>query len=226
MLVEAGLDPSAFVGALLPAALVGGPDASTVRVGSGRHFVVEADEYAGNFDAYRPADRRPHERRLGPPRRLRRPRRRRGGLRGLGASLRRGRGAPRSSWPTWAMRACARCSRRSATGPDGCWSRRSSMTDDDPVAGRSAARADARDRRRARRGRSSPAGATAPGEGSLEIVGLGPCGPLAAQARAAGAPQRRERAGGGGSRAGGRRAAGGDRPRASRRTPESGAGSS
>ncbi len=54
MLVEAGLDPSAFVGALLPAALGGGPDPSTVRVGSGRHFVVEADEYAGNFDPYRP----------------------------------------------------------------------------------------------------------------------------------------------------------------------------
>ncbi len=55
MLVEAGHDPSAFVGALLPPALVGGPDPSTVRVGAGRPFVVEADEYAGNFDAYRPA---------------------------------------------------------------------------------------------------------------------------------------------------------------------------
>ena len=55
MLVEAGLDPSAFVGALMPPALAGGPDPATVRVGHGRHFVVEADEYAGNFDAYRPA---------------------------------------------------------------------------------------------------------------------------------------------------------------------------
>jgi UDP-N-acetylmuramate--alanine ligase len=55
MLVEGGRDPSAFVGALLPAALVGGPEPSTVRVGGGRHFVVEADEYAGNFEAYRPA---------------------------------------------------------------------------------------------------------------------------------------------------------------------------
>jgi UDP-N-acetylmuramate--alanine ligase len=54
ILVEGGLDPSAFVGALLPAALAHGPDPSTVRVGHGRHFVVEADEYAGNFDAYRP----------------------------------------------------------------------------------------------------------------------------------------------------------------------------
>lgn len=54
MLVEGGLDPSAFVGALLPASLVDGPDPSTVRVGRGRHFIVEADEYAGNFDAYRP----------------------------------------------------------------------------------------------------------------------------------------------------------------------------
>jgi UDP-N-acetylmuramate--alanine ligase len=54
MLIEAGLDPSAFAGALMPAALCDGPDPSTVRVGRGRHFVVEADEYAGNFDAYRP----------------------------------------------------------------------------------------------------------------------------------------------------------------------------
>jgi UDP-N-acetylmuramate--alanine ligase len=53
MLVRAGRDPSAFVGALLPAAVTGGPPA-TARWGSGRDFVVEADEYAGNFDAYRP----------------------------------------------------------------------------------------------------------------------------------------------------------------------------
>jgi UDP-N-acetylmuramate--alanine ligase len=53
VLTEAGLDPSAFVGALLPAALSGGLPA-TARVGSGASFVVEADEYAGNFDAYRP----------------------------------------------------------------------------------------------------------------------------------------------------------------------------
>jgi UDP-N-acetylmuramate--alanine ligase len=54
LLVSAGIDPSAFVGALLPAALVGAARPSTVRVGAGRHFVVEADEYAGNFDPYRP----------------------------------------------------------------------------------------------------------------------------------------------------------------------------
>ena len=52
-LVAAGTDPSAFVGALLPSALTGGPPA-TARVGAGPAFVVEADEYAGNFDAYRP----------------------------------------------------------------------------------------------------------------------------------------------------------------------------
>jgi UDP-N-acetylmuramate--alanine ligase len=52
-LVEAGLDPSAFVGALLPAALTGGLP-STARWGRGAPFVVEADEYAGNFDPYRP----------------------------------------------------------------------------------------------------------------------------------------------------------------------------
>ena len=55
VLAVAGLDPSGFVGALLPPALVGGAHPSTVRLGEGRHFVVEADEYAGNFDPYRPA---------------------------------------------------------------------------------------------------------------------------------------------------------------------------
>jgi UDP-N-acetylmuramate-alanine ligase len=55
LLTAAGLDPSGFVGALLPAALVGGLRPSTVRLGAGRRFVVEADEYAGNFD---PTDRR------------------------------------------------------------------------------------------------------------------------------------------------------------------------
>jgi UDP-N-acetylmuramate--alanine ligase len=52
-LVAAGRDPGAFVGALLPPALTGGV-AATARWGRGAHFVVEADEYAGNFDAYRP----------------------------------------------------------------------------------------------------------------------------------------------------------------------------
>ena len=54
VLVRAGTDPSAFVGALLPSQLTGGTPA-TARWGSGPAFVVEADEYAGNFDAYRPA---------------------------------------------------------------------------------------------------------------------------------------------------------------------------
>jgi UDP-N-acetylmuramate--alanine ligase len=53
VLTAAGLDPSAFVGALLPANLTGG-SAATARRGRGAPFVVEADEYAGNFDAYRP----------------------------------------------------------------------------------------------------------------------------------------------------------------------------
>jgi UDP-N-acetylmuramate--alanine ligase len=52
LLVGAGDDPSAFVGALLPARVTGGPPA-TARIGHGPAFVVEADEYAGNFDAYR-----------------------------------------------------------------------------------------------------------------------------------------------------------------------------
>jgi UDP-N-acetylmuramate--alanine ligase len=53
VLVQAGLDPSAFVGALLPSVVTGGAPA-TARIGRGAPFVVEADEYAGNFDAYRP----------------------------------------------------------------------------------------------------------------------------------------------------------------------------
>jgi len=54
LLAVAGLDPSGFVGALLPPTLVGGSRPSPVRLGGGRQFVVEADEYAGNFDPYRP----------------------------------------------------------------------------------------------------------------------------------------------------------------------------
>ena len=54
VLTQAGMDPSAFVGALLPSGLTGGTPA-TARIGRGAPFVVEADEYAGNFDAYRPA---------------------------------------------------------------------------------------------------------------------------------------------------------------------------
>ncbi len=53
VLVHAGLDPAAFVGALLPSLITGGLP-STARWGHGAPFVVEADEYAGNFDAYRP----------------------------------------------------------------------------------------------------------------------------------------------------------------------------
>ena len=54
VLASGGADPGAFVGALLPATLTGIGVAATARRGSGRSFVVEADEYAGNFDPYRP----------------------------------------------------------------------------------------------------------------------------------------------------------------------------
>jgi UDP-N-acetylmuramate--alanine ligase len=54
VLVGAGLDPSAFVGALLPGSLTGGASA-TARRGRGAAFVVEADEYAGNFEPFRPS---------------------------------------------------------------------------------------------------------------------------------------------------------------------------
>ena len=53
VLATASRHPSAFVGALLPGALTGGPPGTAVR-GDGPDFVVEADEYAGNFDPYRP----------------------------------------------------------------------------------------------------------------------------------------------------------------------------
>ena len=53
VLTSAGADPSAFVGALLPSSITNGPPA-TARWGRGTAFVVEADEYAGNFDPYRP----------------------------------------------------------------------------------------------------------------------------------------------------------------------------
>lgn len=55
LLAAAGLDPSGFVGALLPPALAGGDLPSPIRLGGGPLFVVEADEYAGNFDPYRPS---------------------------------------------------------------------------------------------------------------------------------------------------------------------------
>ena len=54
LLVGAGRDPSAFVGALLPERVTGDLP-GTARWGSGPEFVVEADEYAGNFDPYRPS---------------------------------------------------------------------------------------------------------------------------------------------------------------------------
>jgi UDP-N-acetylmuramate--alanine ligase len=53
VLVGAGRDPSGFVGALMPSTLSGLPPA-TARLGHGDLCVVEADEYAGNFDPYRP----------------------------------------------------------------------------------------------------------------------------------------------------------------------------
>ncbi len=53
-LAAIGADPAAFVGALLPASLTGIGLPATARRGAGEAFVVEADEYAGNFDPYRP----------------------------------------------------------------------------------------------------------------------------------------------------------------------------
>jgi UDP-N-acetylmuramate--alanine ligase len=58
MLVRAGRDPSAFVGVLLPATVageLGHGQPATARWGRGADFVVEADEYAANFEPFRPA---------------------------------------------------------------------------------------------------------------------------------------------------------------------------
>jgi UDP-N-acetylmuramate--alanine ligase len=54
VLVAAGADPTAFVGALMGPEVTGGVPA-TARHGRGDVFVVEADEYAGNFDSFRPS---------------------------------------------------------------------------------------------------------------------------------------------------------------------------
>ena len=55
VLAAGGADPGAFVGALLPASLTGIGMPATARHGDGAPFIVEADEYAGNFDPYHPA---------------------------------------------------------------------------------------------------------------------------------------------------------------------------
>src|SRR4029450_13504242 len=53
VLASAGLEPTAFVGALMR---FGGAPPATAHLGRpDAPFVVEADEYAGNFDPYRPA---------------------------------------------------------------------------------------------------------------------------------------------------------------------------
>jgi UDP-N-acetylmuramate--alanine ligase len=54
VLTVAGRDPAAFVGALLRGEANTSIPA-TARWGKGDVFVVEADEYAGNFDAFRPS---------------------------------------------------------------------------------------------------------------------------------------------------------------------------
>lgn len=54
VLARGGMDPGGFVGALLPPDLTGIGLPATARRGAGAPFVVEADEYAGNFDPYRP----------------------------------------------------------------------------------------------------------------------------------------------------------------------------
>ncbi|HEX5014741.1 MAG TPA: cyanophycin synthetase [Candidatus Limnocylindrales bacterium] len=54
VLESAGLEPTAFVGALMHPA-DGGPPSTALLGRPDGPFVVEADEYAGNFDPYRPS---------------------------------------------------------------------------------------------------------------------------------------------------------------------------
>ena len=54
-LMRSGINPSAFVGGPLGEEL-GTPAGAPIRIGTDSGFVVEADEYGGNFDSYR-ADR-------------------------------------------------------------------------------------------------------------------------------------------------------------------------
>ena len=80
--IALGADPSA----LRRGAAAGGDHRRRARhgtVGSGAAFVVEADEYAGNFDPYRPGRGGADQRRMGPPGRLRRSGGRAGRVRGL-----------------------------------------------------------------------------------------------------------------------------------------------
>ena len=109
-----GADPSAFVGALLPSGETGGPPA-TARHGHGPAFVVEADEYAGNFDAYRPDIAVLDRRRVGSPRRVRR----RGAVSAAFEAWLRRMPAGRPWSPTSAIRARRESSTVSATRSSG-----------------------------------------------------------------------------------------------------------
>ena len=69
LLVAAGRDPAGFVGAQLPSSITGGAR-GVARFGTGPDFVVEADEYAGNFDPYLADIAVLDQRGMGPSRRL------------------------------------------------------------------------------------------------------------------------------------------------------------
>ena len=116
LLVDAGLDPSAFVGALLPPAMTGSRTPATARSGTGDLFVVEADEYADNFAPYRPDVAVLTGRRMGSPGRVRRCGRRPGRIRRLAGGgpcrfdgrrerrRRRWRQPSSMRWPVWDRR--------------------------------------------------------------------------------------------------------------------------
>ena len=84
-LVAAGADPSAFVGALLPSSLTGGPPA-TARLGDGPGVRGRSRRVRGQLRCLPPGRRGPHRGGVGSPRRVRRPRRGDRRVRGLAAA--------------------------------------------------------------------------------------------------------------------------------------------
>ena len=121
-LVAAGADPSAFVGALLPSTVTGGPPA-TARHGERSGLRRRGGRICRQLRRLPAGHRHPDRCRMGPPRRLRGPAR--------GDRCVRGLASPHARWArpssrTSVIRARRRSSTGSATRPCGSWRTRSS----------------------------------------------------------------------------------------------------